>query len=428
MDPAILSVLIIGIALVLFFVPKIPIALTSILAMVAMPLFGLTSYSSAFGGFANQAVLLIAGMAVVAQALVDTGVAQKIGTLVTKLTRDSEALFILFCLVFGCALSSVINGALVVAILLPICDSLVISSKGKITRKHCYLPIGLSGPMGNNLTAISASSMVTCVGVMVDAGYRGLSVFEPTLIALPALILTIVVYMLVIYPLSKKWLDYPDPAIIGASDVVDTTTAEYKAAHPVWKQVFSVVVLVAAIVAMVCGINWGAASLIAACVVVLAGCVEKKRALGCISWSTIIIAAASIGFSAGLKDSGGGALVAEWLVGIAGPLGQSAFGMCFVMFVVANIISQLMSDSGSVACTVPITISIASAMGWDPVPLIIATAMGVKVALATPMCVSCVTMAAPGGYRFKDYVKIGGLVTITQAVGILAMIFFVYYI
>ena len=428
MDPAILSVLIIVIALVLFLVPKIPIALTSILCMVAMPLFGLTSYSSTFGGFGNQAVLLIAGMAVVAQGLVDTGIAQKIGTLVMKMTRDSEAKFILFCLIFGCALSSVINGALVVAILLPICDSLVISSKGKITRKHCYLPIGLTGPMGNNLTAISASSMVTCVGVMVDAGYRGLSVFEPTLIALPALILTIVVYMLVIYPLSKKWLDYPDPEIEGFSGVVDTTTEEYKAAHPVWKQIFVLVVLVGAIAAMICKVNWGAASLVAACLVVLAGCVSGKRAISCISWSTVIIAAASIGFSAGLKDSGGGALVAEWLVGIAGPLGKSPFGMCVVMFIVANIISQVMSDSGSVACTVPITISIATTMGWDPVPLIIATAMGVKVALATPMCVSCVTMAAPGGYRFKDYLKIGGLVTLAQTVGILVMIAIVYYI
>lgn len=98
------------------------------------------------------------------------------------------------------------------------------------------------------------------------------------------------------------------------------------------------------------------------------------------------------------------------------------------MFIVANIISQVMSDSDSVTCTVPITISIATTMGWDPVPLIIATAMGVKVALATPMCVSCVTMAAPSGYRFKDYLKIGGLVTLAQTVGILVMIAIVYYI
>lgn len=427
MSPAVLSILIIAIALVMFMIPKIPLAVTSLLCMVAMGVFGLTKYSSAFAGFANQAVLLIAGMAVVAQGIVETGLATKLGNMILKVTKDNEKLFVFLCLVIGCFMSMFLNGALVVAILLPICDCLVISTHGKITRKHCYLPIGLSGPMGNNLTAISASSMVTCAAVLTEAGYRTLNMFEPTILAAPALVLTIAVYMLVIYPLSKKWLNYDDPPIEGNVGVVDITTEEYKKAHPVWRQWFVGVVLVAAIVAMVMGMNWGAASIIGACAVILSGCVTSKKAVSCISWSTCIIAGAAIGFSAGLKDSGGGALVAQWITDVSGPLGKTPFGMCIVMFVVGGLISQIMSDSGSVACVVPITMAVASNMGWDPIPIIICTAMGIKTALATPICVSCVTMAAPGGYRFKDYFRIGGLVTITQMIGVLTMAFFVYY-
>lgn len=426
MSPAVLSIIIILIALVLY-LTKIPLGVTSILAMLAMCLFGLTTYAKAYAGFSNVAMLLIAGMAVVAQGIVESGLAQKIGNVLLKVTKGNEKVFILLCLVLGCLLSMFLNGALVVAILLPICDSLVISSNGAITRKHCYLPIGLTGPMGNNLTAVSASSMVTCCAVMVEAGYRNLGVFEPTLIAAPALILTIIVYMLVIYPLSKKWLNYPDPPILGAVATVDTESEEYKAAHPVWKMWFAAIVTIATIVALVLGMNWGAASMLAACIIVLAGIVTPKKAISCIPWSTCIIVAAAIGMSSGLQESGGGALVAEWMVKIAGPLGESPFGMCVVMFIIAGLISQVMSDSGSVACTVPITMAIAQNMGWDPIPMIIATAMGVKTALATPICVSCVTMAAPGGYRFKDYVKIGGLVTITQMIGILVMLAIVYY-
>ena len=186
--------------------------------------------------------------------------------------------------------------------------------------------------------------------------------------------------------------------------------------------------MVGTIVAFVMGVNWGAASLIAACVVVITGCLPTKKALPSISWSTCIIVACAMGFSAGLRDSGGGALIAQVIVDLAGPLGNTPFGMCVIMFIIGGIISQLMSDSGSVACVVPIIMAIAVSMGWVPIPMMMCTAMGIKTALATPICVSCVTMAAPGGYRFIDYVKIGGIVTITQMVGILAMTYFVYYI
>lgn len=427
MSPAILSIVIIAITLVLFLIPKMSLTITSILAVCAMGLFGLTDgWSNVFNGFGNAAVLLIAGMGVVSQGIVETGLAQKVGTLIGKLCKGSEFMFILLCLVLGCALSAFINGALVVAILLPICDSLAVSSGGTITRKRSYFPIGLQGPMGNNLTAVSASSMVTCCAVLTDNGFRTLGVTEPTLIALPALILTIIVYMFVVYPLSKKWLTYPDPVVEGVS-VVDTDSEEWKVAHPVWRMVVICVIMLAAIIAMVKGMNWGAASLIAACLAVLTGCVGRKKAITSISWTTCIITACAIGISAGLQKSGGGALLAQWIVDISGPLGQTPFGMCVVLFVIANLLSQIMSDSGSVACVVPITIAIATSMGWDPIPMVICTAMGVKVALATPICVSCMTMTLPGGYKFSDYLKMGGIVTLTQSIGILIMTFLVYY-
>lgn len=427
LSPAVLSIVIIAITLVLFLIPKTSLTIVSILSACAMGLFGLTDgWGNVFSGFGNAAVLLIAGMGVVSQGIVETGLAQKIGTLIGKLCKGSEFMFVLLILVLGCALSAFINGALVVAILLPICDSLAVSTNGKITRKHCYMPIGLQGPMGNNLTAVSASSMVTCCAILTDNGYRSLEVMEPTLIALPALIFTIIVYMFVAYPLSKKWLNYPDPVVEGVA-VVDTDSAEWKAEHPVWKMVLISVIMLGAIIAMVNGMNWGAASLIAACIAVLTGCVGRKKAISSISWTTCIVVAMSMGISAGLQKSGGGALVAEWIVDVAGPLGQSPFGMCVVLFIIANLLSQVMSDSGSVACVVPVTMAIANTMGWDPIPMIICTAMGVKVALATPICVSCMTMVLPGGYRFSDFVKIGGIATIAQSIGILIMTYLVYY-
>ena len=97
MSPAVLSIIIILIALVLY-LTKIPLGVTSILAMLAMCLFGLTTYAKAYAGFSNVAMLLIAGMAVVAQGIVESGLAQKIGNVLLKVTKGNEKVFILLWL------------------------------------------------------------------------------------------------------------------------------------------------------------------------------------------------------------------------------------------------------------------------------------------------------------------------------------------
>lgn len=428
MDLAVLSIVIILIALVLFAIPKIPMAMTAIMVMVAMAITGIIDFKTAYAGFSNAIIFLIASMLIMGQALVKTGVAERIGTAMMKVVGDSERKLILLCFVVCAVLGIFVSGAVAVSLLCPIVDSLVISSKGKITRKHTYMPIGLYATIGNNLTGLSCSSIITCSGILLAAGYREITFAEPILIALPAFLVTVVLYHFVFYKLSTKWFDYPDPPIETSTAVADTNSAEWKAAHPVWKQVVAVCCMLGSIIAIICGVNMGAAPLVGAVIVILTGCLSEKEAYRSVSWSTVIIAAAAIGFSSGLSNSGGGELLANWFLNIFSFAADSAFGMTVVMFILAGLISQIMADSGAVACTAPVVIAICQTKGWDPMPMMICCAMAVKTALATPFCVATMTQVAPGGYRFKDYLSIGGLVTISQAVVILIMTYFVYFI
>lgn len=86
-----------------------------------------------------------------------------------------------------------------------------------------------------------------------------------------------------------------------------------------------------------------------------------------------------------------------------------------------------MSDNATVAVLIPITISLAQTLGVSPIPMVLACASGIKVAVATPVSVAPMTMIQVPGYRFKDYLRIGGLVNVVSLVVTCAVIWIVYY-
>ena len=180
------------------------------------------------------------------------------------------------------------------------------------------------------------------------------------------------------------------------------------------------------VVLLVCGADTGFAALIGACVLVLTRCVSEREAFASISWQVIIIAAGAIGFSKGMDASGAGAIIANTVVGLFGD--GSPFVICIALFVIGSLLSNFMSDNASVAVLIPITLAVAQGMNCDATPLVLSAASGIKVALATPISVTPMTMIGVPGYRFKDYLRMGGLVNLISLAVTSAAIYVIYFV
>lgn len=424
MGTDIISIIVILAAVVMYCIKKIPIWITSIVVMLVMVWTGCIDYATAYSGFSNKVIMLIIGMGILGQACVDTGLAQRIGFALSKLVGTSETKAVFMVTVVSAIMGIFLNGALVVAIMLPIIDCMVVTSNGAITRKHTYFPCGIAAVMGNGTTAFSASSMVTCVAMLTEAGYREIGAFEPAKVTGVAFVAFIVFYMVVCYPLSKKIFDYPDPPLPGGAVVATEYDAE---AYPVWKQIVTGLTLVGVIVALVSGANFGAPPLLGAVIVSATNCIDPKKAVKSVDWTTVIVVAAAIGFSGALKATGGGLLLANWIIDMAGPLGQSEFGLMVIVLIIAALLSALLSDNATVAAIVPIVLSICGAQGWDPIPMVIAAACGLKICqFLTPVCTGCVTQTVGGGYRTKDFLILGGLISLVTAIIVIIMLAIVY--
>ena len=141
-------------------------------------------------------------------------------------------------------------------------------------------------------------------------------------------------------------------------------------------------------------------------VLMLTGCLRPREAYQAIDLSLVFLLAGSLALGVALEKTGITALLAKSLAGLTGITGPYLVLVGF--FVVAVIISELMSNSGTVALLAPMALSTAAQMGINPMPLLVAVTFGSSAAFAMPIGYQTSLMIyGPGGYRFRDFIRMG---------------------
>lgn len=148
------------------------------------------------------------------------------------------------------------------------------------------------------------------------------------------------------------------------------------------------------------------ATLLAAVVMVLGGCLDMNQAYRSISWQSVVLIAAMIPMSIALQVTGGAELIANGLVnslGVYGPLGLMAG-----VFFLTTTFSQVISNTATAVLVAPIVLEAALVSGLSPYPLMMTVAVAASTAFLTPIGTTTNLMVmTPGGYSFNDYFKIG---------------------
>ncbi len=172
----------------------------------------------------------------------------------------------------------------------------------------------------------------------------------------------------------------------------------------------------------------GLTSMLGAVILLATRCVDQKRALRDVNWNMIFVLVGSVGFATGLDRSGATA----HLVGMFGQLLNvsqvNPYVPCVLMLLLCTVISNFMSNNSAIAITVPVAIQLAQTFGIDAMVLVMACTIGANISLATPICTSSMMMTTSCGYRFKDYVAIGGLYNLTAFAVSAVMLYVVYFI
>lgn len=397
MNPTIITLCFLAFAIVMFVLEKIPLALTATILSVGLCLAGVLTPTEAFEGYVNSNVILCVGMFVVGQALFDTGMANKIGSLVTRFAKSERQLIVAIMLIVG-AMSGFLSNTGTAAVLIPVVCG--IADNSGFSRSRLLMPLVFAAALGGNLSIIGAPGNLMGINALQELGLPT-NFFMYTPVGLPMLIAGVVFYALIGYRLL------PDNKNLAGSDA---GRADYSDV-PKWKQTMSLVVLIVVVLAMIFEEQIGIAIQVSAClgaiVLVLAGVITEKQALASIDLKVVLLFGGSLSLATALENTGAGNLVADTIVQALGE-SPSPTVILLAVFLVGCTLTNFMSNTATTALMMPIATSLAQSLGADPTAMIAATVISCSCAYATPIGMPANTMVVGlGGYKFRDYVKAG---------------------
>lgn len=412
MPQLVIALIITVLVIISFSVQVIPLPLTAMLGALAMVVFGIIEPADAISAFGSDTVMMVAGVIIIGNAIFETGLAEKLGASILNLPiiGGKEKRLLLIVMIIITVLSAFVSNTAAVAMFLPLVASIAQSSNGKIKKKNCYMAMGIASVVGGFCTQSGSTPQMVAQEILLETdGLRGLTFFELTKIGVLIAIVMFIYFLTVGYRLQERCFNFPE--------VPNTSTTQQTVSQSTWKQVVSGLILVGCVIGFISGVlSFGIISLLSACACILTGCISQKRVFETMDWSTIIVLGGSIGFANGMEESGAVNLIGDALVNSFGQNGENVLLVFGMIILLTALLSNVMSNTATVAVLAPLGIDVALKMGADPITFVIGIIIASNLAFATPIGTPPMTMVLIGGYRFSDYVKVGGLFNIIAVV------------
>jgi di/tricarboxylate transporter len=149
-----------------------------------------------------------------------------------------------------------------------------------------------------------------------------------------------------------------------------------------------------------------AAAMLAALFIVISGCLENDEAYRAIDWRLMFMIFGMLSLGIALEKTGGVDLIAAALLNLSGSLGPA--GVLSAVILACSILTTFLSNNAVAVMVTPVVIQVATTVGVESKPFLIGVAIGCSACFATPIGYQTNTLVyGAGGYRFRDFVKVG---------------------
>ncbi|HET7932309.1 MAG TPA: SLC13 family permease [Rhodanobacteraceae bacterium] len=153
----------------------------------------------------------------------------------------------------------------------------------------------------------------------------------------------------------------------------------------------------------------------------LAGVLNMDEAYGAINWKTIFVMACLIPLGVAMDSTGTAAWMAQEIMRYLGGVPQWVLQACIA--ILALVFSQIISHVGTAVMMVPMAINIALASGGNPAVYALIVALSVSNTFLLPgASPTLLIVAGPGGYKPRDFVRVGLPLTAVMLVVTLIMV------
>ena len=205
---AIITLIIIAIAIILFITEVVSIDVVAISLMVLLMLTGVVTVAEGLSGFSNPATITVAFMFILSGALLKTGALQYVTHRLTRIFIVNRQLGIFLMMVLVAVISAFVNNTPVVAVFIPVV--IQIGHASKINPAKLLIPLSYASIMGGMCTILGTSTNLLVNGIALREGVRPVGIFEMTGAAVILLILGILYMVFIGYRFLPARKSEPD--------------------------------------------------------------------------------------------------------------------------------------------------------------------------------------------------------------------------
>lgn len=149
-------------------------------------------------------------------------------------------------------------------------------------------------------------------------------------------------------------------------------------------------------------------------------CIAPEQAYRDVEWRAILLIGSMLSLGIAIEETGAAKLLAGEIIGAVG--GSSPVVLLSVFFGLTVLLTQPMSNQAAAIVMLPIAVQSALMLGWDPRSFAVMIAIAASTSFLTPLEPACLIVYRPGRYRFFDFLRVGGPLTVVVYIIAIAMV------
>ena len=190
---------------------------------------------------------------------------------------------------------------------------------------------------------------------------------------------------------------------------------------------FSIIMLIAGIMTVTIGwLSMFTAMALAVLVFLAAKIITPQEAKKYIHFNVLLLISSSFGIGTAMRKTGLAEWLANGLLSFAESLGLLA--VLFMIYVLTNVFTEIITNSAAAVMMLPIGIEMALTLAVDPQGVAVLIAIAASASFITPIGYQTnLIVYGPGGYKFKDYVKVGFPLSSLVMVTSVLIIYYIWF-
>ena len=394
------------ICLFLWVTDILPLAITSLLAIVTVPLLGILDKKETYALFGNEPVFFILGAFILAGAVMHSGLSGRIAlAIMNRFGKTATGLLLsIFFLsaIFSFFMSEHAVAAMLFPVVLEIAKGMNLKPGRSNYAKSLFLALAWGCIIGGVATFLGGGRVPLAVGMLKETTGAGIDFFEYTIAVFP----TVVIMLLI----GSAFLIRFFPMDVGGIEQARTIFArKINAIGKIGYVEYAVGIIMAITILfwLFFGKRLGIANIAIVSVVGLfiLKLVRWKDIEEYVNWGIILMYGGAITLGAAMEKSGAAAWIANRTIG---DWANSPWVIIALISLLTIILTEGMSNSAVIAILIPVGIGIAGKFNIEPKFITYAIAIPAGLAFCFPMSTPANAIAVSSGYiTSRDMAKAG---------------------